>query len=242
MRLSVIVPAFNEEKCLQQYLPRSIESLKQHQQQIGAWEIIVCDNNSTDNTAAIAESLGAKVIHEPINQIARARNTGASIASGEWLLFVDADSCLSPELVENFATYLPNKSYAVLGSTIRVIDGKWWYRWSFAWAINTIIRLFNLAAGTCILVRKDLFEKVGGFPTTLFVFEELEFTKQVKREARRQGLKFKLITNTPCLTSGRKGDLYGFWSIVRTGFYLMLSPFKSPTQRKGLTIWYDGKR
>src|SRR5262249_47122877 len=55
-------------------------------------ELVVCDNNSTDRTAGIARAAGAKVVFEPHNQISRARNRGASAASGEWLVFIDADS------------------------------------------------------------------------------------------------------------------------------------------------------
>jgi glycosyltransferase involved in cell wall biosynthesis len=55
-------------------------------------ELIVCDNNSTDYTADIARAAGATVVFEPVNQIARARNRGAEAATGDWLLFIDADS------------------------------------------------------------------------------------------------------------------------------------------------------
>ena len=52
------------------------------------WELMVCDNNSSDTTAAIARASGARVVFEPVNQIGRARNTGAAAATGEWLVFV----------------------------------------------------------------------------------------------------------------------------------------------------------
>src|SRR5688572_1912804 len=63
-------------------------------------ELIVCDNNSTDRTAEIARAAGATVVFEPINQIARARNRGAAAATGDWLIFVDADSYPTRELLE----------------------------------------------------------------------------------------------------------------------------------------------
>ena len=62
-------------------------------------ELIVCDNNSTDRTAEIARNAGARVVFEPVNQIARARNRGAAAATGDWLIFVDADSHPSAGLV-----------------------------------------------------------------------------------------------------------------------------------------------
>jgi glycosyltransferase involved in cell wall biosynthesis len=62
-------------------------------------EIIVVDNNSSDKTAEVANSKGARVVFEPINQISKARNTGAKLAKGEYLIFIDADTQVSPELL-----------------------------------------------------------------------------------------------------------------------------------------------
>ena len=74
---SVIIPAYNEGK----WLPNTLNFLKKAMEAVEAnGEIIVVDNNSTDNTAKIAKENGARVIYEPVNQISRARNAGAKIA------------------------------------------------------------------------------------------------------------------------------------------------------------------
>ena len=70
MKLSVVVPAYNEERLL----PATLANLRNLLP--AASELIVCDNNSTDGTAQIARAFGAVVVFEPVNQIARARNTG----------------------------------------------------------------------------------------------------------------------------------------------------------------------
>ena len=103
VKVSVVVPAFNEEKLIQDTL-RHINRACEAFHTIG-WqtELIVCDNNSSDATAAIARNEGAQVVFEPINQIGRARNTGAAAATGDWLIFVDADSHPSPELFSEVA-------------------------------------------------------------------------------------------------------------------------------------------
>src|SRR4051812_2646922 len=88
MKISVVVPAFNEEKLLGE----SLRAIREAMRVLGDAELIVCDNNSTDRTAEIAREAGAKVVFEPVNQISRARNAGAKAASGDWLVFVDADS------------------------------------------------------------------------------------------------------------------------------------------------------
>src|SRR5260370_18430269 len=87
MKISVIVPAFNEVKLIAATL-RSIRAATAAFASLG-WdsELIVCDNNSSDGTADLARTEGATVVFEPINQIARARNRGAAAATGQWLLF-----------------------------------------------------------------------------------------------------------------------------------------------------------
>ena len=127
-KVSVIIPAFNEEKGLATCVRRIREACDASTDIAGAYEIIVCDNNSTDTTAAVAEACGCKVVFEPINQISKARNRGASVATGEWLLFVDADSWPSPELIADMAPLLMSPEYIGCGSTIRVVDGPWWFK------------------------------------------------------------------------------------------------------------------
>src|ERR1700761_3437300 len=84
MNVSVVVPAYNEEKLITESL-RSIKLAMKAFERIG-WqtELIVCNNNSTDRTAELAEAAGARVVFEPVNQIARARNRGAAAAAGKW--------------------------------------------------------------------------------------------------------------------------------------------------------------
>ena len=103
MRVSVIVPAFNEEQLLADSLAEIRKASAAFSLRGWTVELIVCDNNSTDRTAGIASAVGATVVFEPLNQIARARNTGAAAATGDWLLFVDADTHPSRELFGDVA-------------------------------------------------------------------------------------------------------------------------------------------
>src|SRR5204862_8098839 len=90
---------YNEERLLGESLARIRTAMRVFEQAGWPAELIVCDNNSTDRTAAIAAAAGARVVFEPINQISRARNTGAATATGDWLVFIDADSYPSFELL-----------------------------------------------------------------------------------------------------------------------------------------------
>ena len=124
VKISVIVPAFNEEKLITETL-RSIRAAAVAFAQLG-WEseLVVCDNNSTDRTTELARESGATVVFEPVNQIARARNTGAKAASGEWLIFVDADSRPSLGLFADVAQAIGSGRYLAGGSTVR-LDGRY---------------------------------------------------------------------------------------------------------------------
>src|SRR5437899_1041905 len=120
MKVSVIVPAYNEERLIGQ----TLEQLRRAMAAFGraGWmsELIVCDNNSTDRTAELARQSGASVVFEPINQIARARNSGAAAASGDWLIFVDADSHPTPELFAEVAQQIQSGRCLAGGCTVKL--------------------------------------------------------------------------------------------------------------------------
>src|SRR4030065_256939 len=93
---SIIIPAYNE----QELLPATLQSVQQAMAvQELAGEVIVVDNNSTDAPATIAAPAGARVVTEAINQISRVRNAGARAANGRYLIFLDADTVISPKLL-----------------------------------------------------------------------------------------------------------------------------------------------
>src|SRR3970282_153937 len=98
MHLSIIIPAFNEERLIERCLQSIAASLAAMFTPSFTSEIIVVDNNSTDNTANLARQAGAQVVFEPVNQIGRARNAGAAVATGDWLLFLDGGRVLNPGL------------------------------------------------------------------------------------------------------------------------------------------------
>ena len=88
VKISIVVPAFNEERLLGGSLAQIKSAAGAFTQRGWDFELIVCDNNSTDRTAEIARAAGATVVFEPVNQIARARNSGAAAAPATgWFLW-----------------------------------------------------------------------------------------------------------------------------------------------------------
>ena len=125
------MPAYNEELHLLENLTKIKNSFKSNS--FSDYEIIVCDNNSTDSTPIIAEDFGAKVIFEPFNQISKARNKGASIANGEWLVFIDADSWPSKYLVKTLLDKISQNDTIAGSSTVQFVSSPFWWRatWKF---------------------------------------------------------------------------------------------------------------
>lgn len=241
MHLSIIIPAFNEERLIMHCLDSVAESLAANQKPGFTSEIIVVDNNSTDKTAELATQAGAKVVFEPINQIGRARNSGATVATGEWLLFVDADSLLNPGMVADILNMIESGQYVGCGSVMHMPDLPWWGKAAIQlWTIFSVV--FHWASGALVVCRADAFREVGGFNQELFAADEIDLSQLLKKWGRKHGLKFTILTRHPLVTSPRKVQLYSGWEIVSQILRVVFSPRRSLQDKKKLPIWYDGRR
>ena len=206
-----------------------------------AVELIVCDNNSTDKTAAIAAAAGATVVFEPVNQIARARNCGAAAATGDWLVFVDADSHPSAELFDDVAVEILAGRCLAGGCTIR-LDEKMFVAGLITQMWNLSSRLGRLMAGSFIFCETAAFREIGGFSHELFVAEELELSKRLKRLAVQKGRKIVILHRHPLVTSARKMHLYTAREHLS---FLWLAVFRQRQtlgSRQASYLWYDGRR
>lgn len=242
--LSIIIPAFNEKSTLQDCLDsihNSVEEFKTKVDPNLMVEYIVCDNNSTDSTAQIAKKNGAKVVFEPVNQISRARNTGAAAAQGEWLLFIDADSDLRFCLFKETLSHL-KKSSIVAGGTLAAFEDLplWGSCLTFLW--NTFSRTFNIVNGAFIFVRSDAFKAIGGFNQNLYASEEIDFCMRIKLFGRARDLKFKVLTQHRHFTSNRKIKIYGFCGFLKLIYTILCKGPKSLYDPNNLELWYDGRR
>ena len=243
MFLSIVIPAFNEEKIIEDTLNRIKSGLNENQDEDFSWEVIVCDNNSTDQTAGIASQAGAKVVFEPINQISRARNRGASIAQGDWLLFIDADTFPPPGLISEMLDLIRCDNHIGCSSTIRVEGGPFWYRLNLE-GHNLEMRLFKTGIGLFVLCQAEAFRSIGGFSTDLYAFEDLDFVNRLKVYGREHRKGFAVLHHYPVITSGRKGDLYNRWTMTKSSVIALWYFLTKRIIRgsKALPFWYDGRR
>ena len=236
MKLSIVVPAFNEERLLPATLRRLNAGLSVIERSGGSGELIVCDNNSTDRTAELARAAGAAVVFEPVNQIARARNTGARAASGDWLLFIDADCSPGPELFEDVLAVIASGRYVGGGCTVAMAGATPVLRfWVGAW--NTLSRTARWAAGAFLFCEAAAFRAAGGFNEELFASEEIDLSRRLKRRGR-----FIILHRHPVVTSGRKAQLYRWHEHAAFLLRWVLSGGRNLRRRENCGIWYDGRR
>ena len=214
MKLSIIIPAFNEEA----YLPSTLDAVHIATAHLRARSnaesyIIVVDNNSEDGTAAVAESKGATVVNEPVQGIARARNAGAANADGDVLVFVDADVIMPPTLLEQIQAAMSDP--ACVGGAVDVE-----YRpkrrtmrlYLRAWRI--LSRLTGMAQGATQFCRKSVFDEVGGYDEKAWIGEDADFFWALKKLAKRTGRPVRFIEDPSVQASSRRFDKWPVWKIL----------------------------
>src|SRR5260370_29971350 len=107
MLISVVILAFNEEL----YRPATLPSLRDAISTCRCnAELIIVDNESADRTREVARSFGATVVPEAVHNISRVRNTGANVARGDVLTFVDADTIVPPYFLDRVAEAMGDPS------------------------------------------------------------------------------------------------------------------------------------
>jgi glycosyltransferase involved in cell wall biosynthesis len=228
MKISVIVPAFNEEKLIAATLRTMQEAAGSFARRGWETEIVVCDNNSSDATAALAREGGARVVFEPVNQIARARNTGAAAAQGDWFVFIDADSRPTPDLFADVAGQIESGRCLAGGCTVR-FDGNYFMADRLCDLWNGLSRFTKWAAGAFIFCE-------------LFASEEIDLSKRLKKLARANKKKMVILRRYPLLTSSRKLRLYSLSQMAALCGRFILRPRRSITHRDACGYWYDGRR
>ena len=241
MKISIVIPAFNEERLIANTLESARAGMEELSRRGVESELIVCDNNSTDRTAEIARSAGATVVFEPINQIARARNRGAAAATGDWLIFVDADSRPSRELFGDVADQIAAGNCIAGGATVK-LDGEKSVAGCGILIWNSISRMCHWFAGSFIFCNTEAFHALGGFSSELFVAEEIDLSKRFKRLAHATGKKVAILHRHPMLTSARKMELYSAREHLRFLTRAILKGGRISRNREDCGIWYDGRR
>jgi len=232
MNISFVLPAYNEERLI----GRAISSI--HAAMTARdidYEIVVADDASDDQTAAIARALGAAVVTQFHRQIAATRNEGSRKATGDLLVFVDADSCVNNELVGQ--TLAAIERGAVGGGSHCDFDGMvpLWAR-LVKRALFPLYAAAGLTPGAYIFATRDAFDAVGGFDEKVFGGEEVLLARALRRQGRF------VVVKAAVTTSGRKLRAHSAVELLGTLVLLGVRGRRGVASRKGLALWYGPRR
>lgn len=211
MMLSVIIPAYNEER----YLPQTLERIRQALSLVTCpSEIVVVDNESEDETRAIAESFGARVVSEKEHNISRVRNTGAKNSQGDVLVFVDADTLVPVELLQEIAGVM--KDEKCFGGAVAVAYEGFKRRWVKFYLLGWKFwgTVFNTKQGATQFCRREVFLELGGYDENIYMGEDVELYWRLSKLARRRKGFTAFIEHLKVTTSSRRFDNLSWWKTI----------------------------
>ena len=193
MNISIIIPTLNEADRIGQAVQRAWAT--------GPHEVLVVDGGSLDDTVAIAERHGARVLGG-VRGRASQQNLGARQATGDVLLFLHADNLLDPDGVRQIAAALENGP--VLGGAFQQKISASGLLYRLLERGNALrVRWLGLPYGDQgIFLRREVFDRLGGFPE-VGLMEDLLLMRKLRRRAR------PVLLPGPLQVSPRRWQRYG---------------------------------
>ena len=186
MKISVVIPAYNEEK----YIGRTLEPGNNLELDGHELDILVIDPGSTDKTFEIAKKYGARVIKIEYNTIGNARQQGILRAAGEIVACTDADTILPKDWIIRHIAILKKPGVVCSCGGFRLIDGQFpiyhlanYVQPIFVWLIYFIFNIV-IATGQNIVFWKEKALKIGGFDEKIGVMEDVDFVFRMKNAGK----------------------------------------------------------
>src|SRR5882762_4864686 len=230
--ISFIIPAWNEESVL----GPTLEALSVARRHLAVpSEVIVADDGSTDRTAEVARQHGGRVVAVQHRQISATRNAGARAAQGDLLIFIDADTIVTPEAV--CAAVEAVRSGAVGGGcAIRYSGHIPAYLRVFVPIEVWFARRMRIAFGCFLFSTREAFEAVGGFDTALYATEEVTISLALRRQGR-------FVCLLECvLTSGRKLRTHSTVEWFIQLYRITFARHRYIRDRRAMGVWYGERR
>jgi len=199
IKLSIIIPALNEEKLL----PVLLESIEK--QDFKNYEIIVADAQSKDKTKQIAENYGCQIVAGGTPPVSR--NNAAKSARGEYLLFLDSDVKLPKMFLKKLIGKVEKKGIEICSCWFNPLS-----RRCDDFLIHHFFNCYNYstqffyphAPGYCIFAKKEIHEKISGFNENLLMGEDHDYVKRAAKFG-----KFKSLFTPQIFVSVRRYDSDG---------------------------------
>lgn len=225
MRISIIVPALNEQECI-------TETLRGLQQLDGDKEIIVVDGGSSDETRSLAHVQGARVLTAPAGRGAQ-MHAGTLEATGDVLWFVHADTVPPPHSLHEICRHLEDPSIAG-GNFGLVFDGPSRAARQLT-AIYPMLRILGLCYGDSgIFIRRDTYDRIGGF-RALALFEDLDLLRRLRRTGRFVHVACRIRTSSRRFEQRNFAWVWLHWTALQILYWCGVSPNR-------LARWYRNAR
>ena len=230
IKISLIIPVFNEAKIIEKYLLKI--PMKPD------LEVIIVDGQSDDQTIALCENINLKfkpkIVTSPSKGRANQMNFGASLATGEYLCFLHLDSQLPFDYITQIEDLLSQPN-TIAGAFSLAIDAPQFSFRLLEKLVNGRSRLFSLPYGDQgLFLKASVFRLMGGF-APMPIMEDYEFVQRLKKQGKIQ------ISQASVLTSSRRWQKLG---ILKTtlinqgmilGYYLKIDP-------EILASWYRNQK
>ena len=240
-RFSLVIPAYNEAALLPRLLDTIDIARSRYAGGPGAIEVIVADNGSTDNTAAIARERGCRVAPVAKRMIGAARNGGATIATAPILCFVDADMQIHPDTFNAIDAAMSRPT--VLGGATGVTMERWSAGIALTYAMLVpFVWLTRMDTGVVFCRRED-FTRIGGYSEERHFAEDVSFLVKLTRLGWSRGQRLTRLRPVKSIASVRKFDRYGDWHYVTMMPTLLLGTLRARSSGSSLArrYWYDDR-
>jgi rSAM/selenodomain-associated transferase 2 len=229
MKVTIIIPTLDEAENINRLIPQLL-SLKPEP------EIIVVDGRSSDQTMMIAGQYGIPTLKSIANR-ATQLNLGASIAQGDLLLFLHADSWLTQPVYQCFLDAMQN--HEVIAGAFRYQLDNSQYDWRerfIEFGVNLRVRFFRLPYGDQgYFVRRHIFKKSGGFKP-MPLLEDVEWFQRISRQGKM------VLLSAPLTTSARRFHERGWVKSILINWSVILLYTLGVSPERLALIYYRAKR
>jgi rSAM/selenodomain-associated transferase 2 len=223
MEISIIIPVYNEEAVI----GKLVSYLLQHRGEF-LTEIIVVDAASTDDGINEAKWAGARTILSPEKGRAAQMHYGASVARGDVLYFIHADTFPPSSFVTDI-TMAVRKGFS-LGRYRTKFDSRKWYLKINAW-FTRFDWFICMGGDQTLFITRERYRQTGGFKTDMRIMEEFEFVARARKHVRYK------IFSKQALVSARKYATNSWWQVQRAN-QKIVSMYKKGASQEAMVTTY----
>lgn len=225
LEFSVVVPCHNESG----YIENLLHDLSVQTIGLQAFEVVVVDNNSSDNTSEVvwdyafhAHEMNIRLVHEYRPGVSHARNAGASVATGTTFVFLDADNRVEANFLSGISYSMHTRNSPA--GTVRTLPDTFNVRALLVFWVLELIKMVLCRPFGKSYVHRRLYGKVNGYDERIVLGENVEFLMRIKAQTKKEGRRFGHI-RIPIRCSLRRFDKQGYtrillpWLVAYCGFF-----------------------